>query len=364
MSGNSNKDNAVMVAMSGGVDSSVALLRLKERGFRVSGATMKLWDYEDVGGSPSHQGCCDLNAINDARAVCDALDVPHYVFDFTERFRETIIRDFVDEYLHGRTPNPCILCNTLIKWEMFLSRAVELGHTAIATGHYARTGYDNASDRFYLKRGVDPTRDQSYVLWGLSQDALRRTLFPLGDITKDETRRIAAEAGLKTARVAESREICFVADDDYERFIRERSAETIASGDIVDESGNVIGSHKGIPFYTIGQRRGLGIAHPTPLYVKRINVENRQLVVGEKDDLATREMNIGRANWVSAGPISKQFDATVQIRYQHTASPARVTPGGTDRLHVLFESPQWAITPGQSAVVYDGETVVAGGIIE
>ncbi len=364
MSGNSNKDMAVMVAMSGGVDSSVALLRLKEQGYHVSGATMKLWDYEDVGGNTAHQGCCDLNAINDARAVCDALNVPHYVFDFTGRFRETIIGNFVDEYLDGRTPNPCVLCNSLIKWDMFLSRAMSLGHDAIATGHYARTGHDNAEDRFYLKRGIDSTRDQSYVLWGLSQDALRRTFFPLGDMTKDETRRIAAEAGMKTARVAESREICFVADDDYKRFIREWSAETIASGDIVDESGKVIGAHKGVPFYTIGQRRGLRIAHPTPLYVKRIDAENCRIVVGEKDELSTREMDIARVNWVSIGPPAHPFDATVQIRYQHTASPARVAPRGTDRLHVTFASPQWAITPGQSAVVYNGETVLAGGIIE
>ncbi len=364
MSSNSNRHIAVMVAMSGGVDSSVALLRLKEQGYQVSGATMKLWDYKDVGGSAAHQGCCDLNAINDARAVCDALNVPHYVFDFTRQFRETIIGDFVDEYLNGRTPNPCVLCNSLIKWDMFLSRATALGHDAVATGHYARTGHDDLADRFYLKRGVDPTRDQSYALWGLSQDALRRTLFPLGEITKSQTRRLAAEAGLKTARVAESREICFVADDDYERFIREWSSEKIAAGEIVDESGAVIGVHKGIPFYTIGQRRGLGIAHPTPLYVKRIDVANRQIVVGEKDELSTTEMNIGRVNWVSIGLRTEPFNASVQIRYQHTAAPARVTPTGTDRLQVTFVSPQWAITPGQSAVVYDGETVLAGGIIE
>ncbi len=353
-----------MVAMSGGVDSSVALLRLKEAGYHVSGATMKLWDYEDVGGNAAHQGCCDLNAINDARAVCDALNVPHYVFDFTGRFRETIIGNFVDEYLNGRTPNPCVLCNSLIKWDMFLAQAIALGHDAIATGHYARTGHDDAAGRFYLKRGIDPTRDQSYALWGLSQNALRRTFFPLGDITKSETRRIAADAGLKTARVAESREICFVADDDYERFIREWSAEKIASGDIVDESGNVIGTHKGVPFYTVGQRRGLGIAHSTPLYVKRIDVARQRIVVGEKDELSTHEMTVSRVNWVSVGPIEHPFDASVQIRYQHKAAPAKVSPQGTDRLHVTFASPQWAITPGQSAVVYDGETVAAGGIIE
>jgi len=364
MSGHTNKDTAVMVAMSGGVDSSVALLRLKQEGFRVSGATMKLWDYEDVGGNAAHQGCCDLNSINDARAVCDALDVPHYVFDFTKGFRETIIGNFVDEYLNGRTPNPCVLCNSLIKWEMFLSQATALGHDAIATGHYARTGRDDTVDRFYLKRGVDPTRDQSYALWGLSQNSLRRTFFPLGDITKKDTRRIAAEAGLKTARVAESREICFVADDDYERFIREYSAEKIATGEIVDESGRVIGAHKGIPFYTVGQRRGLGIAHPTPLYVKRIDVASGRIVVGEKEELSTRDMNIGRVNWVSVEPTDRPFDATVQIRYQHKAAPAFVTPDGTDRLQVTFDSPQWAITPGQSAVIYDGDTVLAGGIIE
>ncbi len=325
---------------------------------------MKLWDYGDVGGDSRRQGCCDLDAINNARAVCDGLDVSHYVIDFTSQFRDTVIKDFIDEYRAGRTPNPCVLCNTEIKWDMFLARARELGFEAIATGHYARTGVDEDTGRYWLKRGTDPTRDQSYALWGVSQEALGRTVLPMGEITKREARRIAVDAGLKTARVAESMEICFVADNNYGRFIREYTGEEIPRGDIIDETGNVIGRHKGTPFYTIGQRRGLGIAHPTPLYVKEIDPENNRIVVGEKDDVSGTAMSISRVNWVSSPPRTEPFEAAVKIRYQHVAQPAMISPVESVRLNVTFVDPQNAITPGQSAVFYDGETVLAGGIID
>lgn len=351
--------------MSGGVDSSVALLLLKRQGYDAAGATMKLWDYTDVGGDVERTGgCCDLEAINDARAVCESLDVPHYVLDFSGSFKEVVIGNFVSEYFSGRTPNPCVLCNSRIKWEMFLKRAKEIGCDAIATGHYARTGYDRNSDRYFIQRGVDDTRDQSYALWGISQEALSRTFLPLGDITKKETRRIAAEADIKTAHVAESMEICFVADNNYERFIREYSDHDIPSGDIVNERGEVVGKHKGVPFYTIGQRKGLGIAHPTPLYVTKIDVDNNRIVIGDKIDVNRAKLTVSGINWVSSPPRQESFEALVKIRYQHKAQKAQVTPMDDGRLSVVFETPQLAVTPGQSAVAYDGDTVLAGGIID
>lgn len=351
--------------MSGGVDSSVALLLLHRQGYQVAGATMKLWDFSEVGGDIRHDGrCCNLEMLDNARSVCAGLGVPHYVFDFTQPFKQTVIENFVAEYRAGRTPNPCVLCNTEMKWSLFLRRALEIGCEYIATGHYARSGYDAQTKRFYIRRGVDTTRDQSYALWGIEQEALAKTLLPLGELAKTETRRLAAEAGFKTAQTPDSMEICFIADNKYERFIREWTGEEFPEGDIVDDSGRVVGRHKGIPFYTIGQRKGLGIANPTPLYVQAIDPQSNRIVVGDQDCLDRQEMVISCVNWVSWPPTEKPFVGEVQIRYQHKPRQATITPVDENKLSILFESSQRAITPGQSAVIYDGDTVVAGGIIE
>lgn len=362
-----NHDRHVLVAMSGGVDSSVALYLLLEQGYTVSGATMKLWDYNDVGGEQlarSDGGCCDLNAINNARTVCDKLGVSHYVIDFSDIFKQTVIENFVSEYRRGRTPNPCVLCNTKIKWEKFLERARGIGCDYIATGHYAITGFDAITNRYFLERGKDWTKDQAYALWGVTQDALKHTLLPLGPLTKETTRDIAARAGLKTAFVPESMEICFVADNNYERFIREYTDIDIPPGEIVTEDGVVVGEHKGIPFYTVGQRRGLGIAHPSPLYVKKIDAARNRVIVGEKKSVHAGEFTMTDLNWVSKKPTRDEFSGEAQIRYNHRARPAVVYPRDDNTLLVRFTEPQPAITPGQSAVIFDGNRILVGGIID
>lgn len=356
----------VLVAMSGGVDSSVAAYLLKEQGYEVIGAHMKLWDYVDVGGDVHKDGrCCTLDSITDCRFVCDALGAPFYVLNMSAHFRDTVIENFVSEYRSGRTPNPCVRCNSDVKWNSFLHKAQELGCDYIATGHYAFVE-QGENGRFYIRKGVDVTRDQSYVLWGVTQEAMARTLMPLGGLLKSQVRELARQKGLKTADKAESREICFVADNNYRRFLaeyEEKRGRQFSPGEIRHESGQLLGRHQGTAFFTIGQRKGLGIAYPTPLYVQHIDVDTNQVIVGDNDGLFKQELIATEINWIARTPGLQPFDAEVKIRYLHQPGQATVTPLTETSARVIFQDSQRAISPGQSVVFYDGDILLGGGII-
>ena len=356
----------VLVAMSGGVDSSVAAFLLKEQGYDVVGAHMKLWDYVEVGGDIYKDGrCCTIDSITDCRVVCDAIDAPFYVLNMSRHFRDTVIEDFIDEYEKGRTPNPCIQCNSNVKWTEFLRKAEELGCDYIATGHYSFIE-KGENGRWYIRKGVDVTRDQSYVLWGVSQNALSKTLMPLGGLLKKEVRDIAHKYKLRTADKAESREICFVLDNDYRRFlteVAEKNEKTYTPGEIVHTDGRVLGHHKGTAFFTIGQRKGMGISHPTPLYVQEIDVANNRVIVGDNDTLFKSELVADSLNWIAIDEQKEPFEALVKIRYLHDPSEATVYPQEDNSVKIVFKSDQRAITPGQSVVFYDDQTLLGGGLI-
>ncbi|KPK74983.1 MAG: hypothetical protein AMJ89_05085 [candidate division Zixibacteria bacterium SM23_73] len=359
-----------VVAMSGGVDSSLAASLLKEKGYQVVGISMKLWNFKEVGGNPNPDGrCCSVEALNDARAVCEKMKIPHYVVDFKDVFKREVILNFVEEYNKGRTPNPCIICNTEIKWQCLWEKAKALGADCLATGHYARIKYDEDSRIFLLLKGIDPTRDQSYALWGLSQENLSKTIFPLGELTKKEVRAKAKEHELKVAEKTESQEICFVADDDYPRFIKEwlsnkGQGKKIQPGPIFNLGGEKIGEHRGIPFYTIGQRRGLSIALGKPLYVVRIEADKNALYVGENEDLLKSSFVVSRINWIAFAGLEKEVECRIKIRYQHQPQEGIISPLTKDEVMVKFEKPERAITPGQSAVFYQDDVVLGGGIID
>lgn len=356
----------VLVGMSGGVDSSVAAGLLHEQGFEVIGITIKTYRYEDVGGNVGNDStCCSLDGINDARRVCMHLGIPHYTVDFSEAFRKNVIDYFIDDYMAGNTPNPCVRCNRTIKWREMIRKADALGATYIATGHYASIQHNPATGRRWIRKSPDAKKDQSYMLWSVEQELLARTLFPLAGFTKDRSRAEGERLGLPLRSKPESYEICFIPDNDYRRFLRDNVADIdsrAGTGNIM-LNGEVIGQHSGYPFYTIGQRKGLGIAHPEPLFVLNVLPSENVVEVGTADRLLHRGLIADSVNLQMVDSLSEPTTFTVRIRYKDEGAPATCHTDSEGRLHVRFDEPRSAITPGQSVVLYDGEDVVGGGII-
>jgi tRNA-specific 2-thiouridylase len=361
------QQDTVVVAMSGGVDSSVAAALLHERGYRVIGVTMNLWDYDRVGGNVNRDsGCCSIDTMDDARAVCHRLGVPHYVVNFRDEFEAAVTDDFITEYLEGRTPNPCVRCNTYIKWGVLLQKAVELDAGKIATGHYARSLYDETNGRWLLKRGKDQHKDQSYALWGIRQRGLAQTFFPIGEFEKEEIRQIARNLDLQIAEKRDSQEICFIPDNDYGRYLKAKRPEletNFKNGEILNREGQVLGHHQGYPFYTIGQRKGLGIALGEPAYVTEINAVDNSVRVGSNRDLEHQGLIADNINWIALKTLDDECRAEAKIRYNDSGAAARIRPTDDGSVEVLFDEPQRAVTPGQSVVFYQEDIVLGGGVI-
>ena len=360
--------------MSGGVDSSTVAAMLRQQGHRIVGLTMQLWNQRRLAGREGMpeevQGrCCSVDDVYDARRVAETLDIPYYVVNHQERFERDVVRPFVGEYLSGRTPVPCSLCNNHLKFDEFLLFARQIGAEKIATGHYARNEYCPRRGRWILKRPADLAKDQTYFLFGLTQEQLSRTLFPLGEMCKPEVRQTARQLGLKVlAEKPDSQEICFVPGGDYKKFLEaylnEQGEEfPDTSGELVTSSGEVVGRHSGIHNFTVGQRKGLGMATGHPLYVLEIRGDRRQVVVGGNDELLSRDMRVKDANWISIAGLSAPMRVQAKIRHRHEAAWATIEPGDGDEVRVTFDAPQRAITPGQASIFFDGDEVVGGGWI-
>lgn len=359
-----SKKGKVLVAMSGGIDSSIAAMLLHQQGYEVVGITMKTWDYASSGGSKKETGCCSLDSINDARTLAVNMGFPHLILDIRNEFGDHIIDNFVEEYLAGRTPNPCVLCNTHIKWEALLKRADMLDCEFIATGHYAQVRLEN--NRYVISKGLDETKDQSYVLWGLKQESLKRTLFPLAPYQKSEIKQMAIEEGyFDLANKSESYEICFVPDNDYRGFLKRKVTDLeqrVDGGNFVTRDGTILGKHEGYPFYTIGQRKGLEIAMGEPMHVLEIIPETNTVVLGKKEELQKQEMRVKNYNLIKYEHLPENFQSLTKIRYKDPGTLATVNEEG-GLLNVLFHKKVSAIAPGQSAVLYEGNDLIGGGFI-
>jgi tRNA-uridine 2-sulfurtransferase len=359
---NSTAKKRIVVAMSGGVDSSVAAALYKEQGHEVIGITMQIWDYTKFTAPEGETfgTCCSLDDVYDARRVADQLGIPFYVVNFETHFQQTVIDKFCDDYFAGRTPNPCVLCNQVLKFELLLRKARELEADWLVTGHYAQVVEEDG--RYQLFKGLDPNKDQSYFLFTLTQEQLRYVRFPLGSMTKETVREHAARFELRVADKPESQDICFVPDGDYVRFLEQERGSGAMDGEIVHVSGEVLGRHQGTYCYTIGQRKGLGLSWPEPLYVVGIDADLKRVVVGEKRHLGVGELVVDGVNWFIPTPLDP-FPAACRIRYRHQETPARIVPLDDGQVRIIFDQPQSGVTPGQAAVIYQDQRVLGGGWI-
>ena len=352
----------VVVGMSGGVDSSVAAWLLKNQGYDVIGVTMQIWQDEEEAAMEEYGGCCGLSAVDDARRVAAALDIPYYVMNFKKEFKENVIDYFIDDYLHGRTPNPCIACNRYVKWESLLKRSLDIGAEYIATGHYARVE-KLSNGRYAIRNSATAAKDQTYALYNLTQDQLSKTLMPVGEYTKDQIRAMADEIGLLVAHKPDSQDICFVSDGDYTSYIEENSDAKITPGNFVLSDGTVVGKHKGIIHYTVGQRKGLGLSLGHPVFVLEIRPETNEVVVGSNEESMSRYVRADQVNFMTVEDLTEPKRVWAKIRYNHRGAWCTVEKTGEDEILCTFEEPQRAITPGQAVVFYDGDIVAGGATI-